>query len=733
MSIVSLPGSVASMSLVAEVLQPKDPLEKGNLKAAVSRLSRKVDDLKADMQKELASKYDMFLPYYRDAEYLSRCLRAAVDEVEEVSKKIEDHVKPLLAQSTTEFELLSRELDTIEQQSTQVRRYARLHELLEEAEKQFVAEDLLACSKLLEEVRNVVDELEGGSDVQLVWPLHTEHCIRCERLIYKLSELWKRYVVWKVGRTPHVTELTLLTVQEDDAKVFANLVEAAERQGQLREKMARFGRSLLADIVTPMVKYESVIVTSPDSSTFRVEFNESKAPFIKDVLANLSTLFTFLTSRLRAQNAVSVDLLQVMGSVIGTEFSDTVAKCCLEPAVPSDGSRLHSYPASALLDFHNQLIAANFLSAEKTGFSSLVSNLEALCISKQSQSILLQARAMMKRELHDAVVVGEPPLTKKQSSSLEHCLDGSPFKFPKCQVSKFMEELVNLLKTIIDGAKDSSDGSCPEQAWQVGTVRHICELYCCVTPLHHQHAIETIPLQTAIHHNNCLYLAHELLCLGVWFHGRTTLVDLAAKIRWIGRIALCQQVDSQRQHLVDFLNEVSLSEESQGLDGALRRCLFHIEQLKRVWVDVLPVTSYLEAVGSLLNSVLEHVIKSVVSMEDIASTLSEELAQVFEKVADQAVGIFDVPGYPADARVLAADSVGKWRKFCELKQLLRFNLREVMDRWADGRGPLASCFAADELKKLIRALFQNTDRRAAALAQIRSSNIYLEPQGTTSK
>ncbi|XP_065289640.1 centromere/kinetochore protein zw10 homolog [Dermacentor albipictus] len=535
------------MSLIAEVLQPKEPLEKGNFKAAVSRLSRKIDDLKTDMQKELVFKYDIFLTYYRDAEHLMRCLKAAVEDVEEVFKDIEDHAKPRLVQSTTEFEVLSCELaamhrDAVVADTSQILRYARLHELLEEAEAQFLSEDLLACSQLLEEVGSVVSELEGGRpEMQLVDALHTEHIIRSERLIYKLSEVWKRYIIWKVGRTPHVTELTVATVQKEEAKAFARLVEAVQRQGQLCEKMSRFGRSLLADIVTPMVKYESAIVTSLDSSRFRVEFNESKAPLVKDVLANLSTLFTFLTNRLRAHDVIGVDLIRAMGSVIGTEFFDTVAKCCLKPAAPSDGSRLHSYPASGLFNFHNQLLVTNFLSSEKTGFYSLVSHLEALCINKQSQNILLQARAIMKHDMHNAVVFGEPPLSRKQMSSLEHCLYGSPFQFPMWQVSKFVKELVALLKTMVDGAKDSSDVSCTEQAaWQVGAVGHICELYCCVAPAHHQHAIETIPVQTAIHHNNCLYMAPELFCLGVWFHGRTTLEEVASRIRWIGRVALCQ-------------------------------------------------------------------------------------------------------------------------------------------------------------------------------------------------
>lgn len=40
-------------------------------------------------------------------------------------------------------------------------------------------------------------------------------------------------------------------------------------------------------------------------------------------------------------------------------------------------------------------------------------------------------------------------------------------------------------------------------------------------------------------------------------------------------------------------------------------------------------------------------------------------------------------------------------------------------RWADGKGPLAAEFSAAEVKSLIRALFQNTERRAAALAKIK--------------
>lgn len=60
-----------------------------------------------------------------------------------------------------------------------------------------------------------------------------------------------------------------------------------------------------------------------------------------------------------------------------------------------------------------------------------------------------------------------------------------------------------------------------------------------------------------------------------------------------------------------------------------------------------------------------------------------------------------------------------WPKFCELIIILGASLRDIIDRWAEGKGPLAHEFTPDEAKQLVRALFQNTDRRAHVLARIK--------------
>nr|CAH7751199.1 unnamed protein product [Callosobruchus chinensis] len=62
--------------------------------------------------------------------------------------------------------------------------------------------------------------------------------------------------------------------------------------------------------------------------------------------------------------------------------------------------------------------------------------------------------------------------------------------------------------------------------------------------------------------------------------------------------------------------------------------------------------------------------------------------------------------------------VKSWYKLNELNFVLGANLMDINDHWSDGKGPLALHFKCAELKTLIRALFQNTDRRAALLSKI---------------
>ena len=117
----------------------------------------------------------------------------------------------------------------------------------------------------------------------------------------------------------------------------------------------------------------------------------------------------------------------------------------------------------------------------------------------------------------------------------------------------------------------------------------------------------------------------------------------------------------------------------------------------------------------------------ITSLEDISSEAARKLFVLLKLVDDKAASLFllvddddgDSKNASSRAKVDLQRHVKKYAKFTETQLVLNGSLQEIVDRWADGLGPLGVEFPPNELKQLIRALFQNTDRRAAVLAKIK--------------
>lgn len=59
-----------------------------------------------------------------------------------------------------------------------------------------------------------------------------------------------------------------------------------------------------------------------------------------------------------------------------------------------------------------------------------------------------------------------------------------------------------------------------------------------------------------------------------------------------------------------------------------------------------------------------------------------------------------------------------WVKLQQTQMMLGASMAQIAEQWADGKGPLTLNFRAEDIRHMIRALFQNTDRRANILATI---------------
>ncbi|KYN50052.1 PREDICTED: centromere/kinetochore protein zw10-like [Cyphomyrmex costatus] len=108
---------------------------------------------------------------------------------------------------------------------------------------------------------------------------------------------------------------------------------------------------------------------------------------------------------------------------------------------------------------------------------------------------------------------------------------------------------------------------------------------------------------------------------------------------------------------------------------------------------------------------IDDLITKVISAEDIPIDVATEMVTLFNMVVKRMPQIFP------DQQI--QHHVRKWKKFLELIKLLGASLKEIEFRWGNGKGPLAQEFTAPQVKQLVRAIFQNTDRRSNLLASIR--------------
>lgn len=96
-------------------------------------------------------------------------------------------------------------------------------------------------------------------------------------------------------------------------------------------------------------------------------------------------------------------------------------------------------------------------------------------------------------------------------------------------------------------------------------------------------------------------------------------------------------------------------------------------------------------------------------MEDISANLSTALVELIKTIDEKSQALFD-----ADISCLSI--VDEWQRLLHLQFILDGSLIEISQSWKNKQ--LSQSFSAEDVKRLIRALFQNTERRATALSAI---------------
>ncbi|KAK6322519.1 hypothetical protein J4Q44_G00073110 [Coregonus suidteri] len=766
-------------SFVTEVLASSGKLEKEDLTGKISKLSRKVEETKEEVCDIINKRYNEFLPSMQGAEALMGQAEEVSKEIDVLKSCIETEVQHNLHTAVTEYAKLKQQLERNTTVIAMLRHLEEFHIAMEEFHKALLEKKYVISAKQLEKARHSADSLKAwkGSELPLLRALSSELTVQRENLIYHLGDEWKRLAVWKLPPSKESTgmksflkmelQLTLggnKEPQQSPPPLLSCVLQALAIQGELQHKIKLFSQVLLKYLLKPLIMYPSLNVEVSEQQgegtllslqcAETPEEHPSPSQVYTKVLVVLKTLHTHLLDVSVGERKVSF----ILGDLVWQEMSHCIIHECLLYSIPTNSSQLEQYSVviKETEEFEKSLKEMQYLRGDATELLKYARDINCHFASKKCKDVIVAARKLMTSEMHNTVKItpdsklsvpklpspgdnkGKQEAKKLEASRLENekQLGARTLCLPVCRISESVQELMGLaLHTLSEAVGSSSQ--CATQLFFA--VRNIFQLFYDVVPTYHKENLLKFPHLAAIQHNNCMYIAHHLLTLGHQFRphlpyplseGAATFVDLVPGFRKLGAQCFLAQLNVQRAEMLERLstahNFSNLDDEDNysAASKAVRQVIHQLKRLGTVWQDVLPVNIYCKAMGTLLNTAISELIAKIMMLEDISTEDGEHLHILCQTIIEEGPLVF-IP-LPEESKNKKYQEevpvyVKKWITFKELVIVLRANLQEIVDRWAEGKGPLALEFCSSEMKSLIRALFQNTERRAVALSKIKDS------------
>jgi centromere/kinetochore protein ZW10 len=224
-------------------------------------------------------------------------------------------------------------------------------------------------------------------------------------------------------------------------------------------------------------------------------------------------------------------------------------------------------------------------------------------------------------------------------------------------------------------------------------------------------------------YNDSLYLAEQIRSLA----GKHQLTRLTADVEGLerfGKLSYSKEMQTQRTIVTDLLDGsqgfVQCSEQPflRECENAIDATVDRIRGVFKEWQPILSHSALLQAMGSLLSSVINKVIMDIEDLSDISEAESQTLVTFCNKLSTLEDIFIPEPGVGATS--MAAVYVRNWLRFQYLINILESSLADIKFLWSEGELHLE--FSAEEVIELITALFAESDHRRRTISEIRRTH-----------
>ncbi|XP_018566093.1 centromere/kinetochore protein zw10 homolog [Anoplophora glabripennis] len=700
------------MSFLNEVLSSAEKVELDETNKKVPELKSRTEIIKIEVIRYLENVYVK----YSERPKQNRTLLTKALEIEEEVKTLKNNAehaaKKELLNSQYELEKHITSLESINCELHMVLNLCHINESLINFTELFDSKMYLNLMKLICNLEKLVNNFPADEYIEVIDELKFIINTKENTLLNELKNVFTD----NINISENEDEKSVVIKIKKDVNNLEQALFALYFKNSVVYPLHSFAKSLWNYIFVPVVdctvkvniceddKYHILKVVTEDAT--------KKSGYLK-VFSNLKTVLEYLKKNCNVHINEELTSLGYIGSEIRDDLSELIIKNCLQNTIPSNAAELQKYKIviEDTKSLEEVLRDCHIFTEDTTSIFEYANNVDILFINKKCNEYLVTSQNIMKKDLHDLVEIGTP-------YNPDNPLGCNIDEFLQCTVSKNTIELIQFTEKVIQQALTVSD-VCGDRLFC--TVQNIFRKYSSFVPEFHRKVLQTIPQQVALFHNNCFYITFKLTEWNKLYSPRMSAVlktdncgfkDEIFQLQKVAAETFTSYMEGQLKQLNEIMKKSGCDDHTlDNLKLVTEKGIRQQELLKTAWHKVLPYPTYNKALGLMLNSLCNSIITSIVKFEDISYDAAEQMVEIMKTIFIRGPKLFTNPKE-------ISLYVSSWCKLNELNFVLGANLLDINDRWVDGKGALALQFKPVEIKQLITALFQNTDRKSALLAKI---------------
>ncbi|TIB63190.1 hypothetical protein E3P78_01934 [Wallemia ichthyophaga] len=272
-------------------------------------------------------------------------------------------------------------------------------------------------------------------------------------------------------------------------------------------------------------------------------------------------------------------------------------------------------------------------------------------------------------------------------------------------VSEYVNQLIGLMDDVYSDKEflkhtdeiPSSDKDLLKEATTV--MESVIDIYRCLFPHVHQETIKLVPALALQFANDCEYLSHQ-----TW---QRELISNSKKLGMLNKKIMMEVDVEQKRQLVEMLTEAgSLIDLSIKHEKAFAGVISSISRLRSTVKGVISVEDLNQLLGSIAEFVMRFVIEAVEDLDDISEEDSNKVSKLCRELQAGIEEVFEENG------TQGYKHTESWFKMAYLSEILEASLVDLS--YLHEQGSLVD-FTSEELVRLCKALFADTDKRAKVI------------------